>query len=196
MLGDQIRELREARCWSQTHLAEAAALNVRTVQRIEAGDCCSFETMMSLAAALDIDVAVLDQGNCRTSPATGPFRLRVAAACVTPLLLFLVVNLLRSSLHVGAPYDAFAMLGEKVMSFRTFNLVSPVVFIGGGLSALAISTSGFVSVRRKVAGSTISITAVGFTPNWAAVTLFLVSSCSLALLLGYAALEQLLTMVR
>lgn len=196
MLGDQIRELREARCWSQAHLAEAAALNVRTVQRIEAGEPCSYETMMSLAAVLDIDVGVLEQGNSRTSEAVGSFRLAVAAACLAPLLLFVVVNLARSGLDVAAPYEAFATLGQKVMSFTTFNMISPVVFIGGGLAALAISISGFVTVRRKQDGGTLSITAVELISNWPAMCLFLVALCCLAVLLGYAALEQLLTMVR
>lgn len=195
MLGDQIRELREARCWSQAHLAEAAALNVRTVQRIEAGEPCSYETMMSLAAALDIDVGVLEQENSSAREAGGPFPLRLAAVCLAPLLLFVAVNLLRSGLHVRAPYDAFATFGQEIMSFRTFNLISPVIFIGGGLAALVISISGFVSVRRKLDGSTLSITAVELTCNWAALSLFLVALCSMAALLGYAALEQLLTIL-
>src|SRR5689334_21531266 len=107
MLGDQIRALREARCWSQGHLADAAALNVRTVQRIEAGEACSYETLMSPAAALDVNVAILKQGNCRSTACTRPYRLPFAAVCLTPVLLFVVLNLLRSELHVSAPYAAF-----------------------------------------------------------------------------------------
>jgi transcriptional regulator with XRE-family HTH domain len=187
--------MREARCWSQSHLADAAALNVRTVQRIERGEPCSYETIMSLAAALDVDVAVLD-GNGRPRAATGRLRLGLAVACLAPLLFFVMLNLLRSGLHVPAPYNVFATVGEKVMSFRTFNLISPVLFIGGGLASLLISTSAFVGIRRKKDGSTISITALELTPSWSAVTLFLLALCCLALLLGYVASEQLLTMLR
>ena len=59
MTGDQVKALREAKCWSQAHLAEAAGLNIRTVQRIEAGEPCAPETMLSLAAALDVEISKL-----------------------------------------------------------------------------------------------------------------------------------------
>ena len=112
------------------------------------------------------------------------------------MLLFVVLNLVRSELHVSAPYAAFARLGTNLMTFRTFNLISPLVFIGGGLAALAISTSAFVRVRRKSDGSTVSITALELRANWTALLLAFVASCCLVILVTYAAVEQLLTGTR
>ena len=51
----KIKQLREARGWSQEHLAEVAGLSARTVQRIEAEGNASPESRMALAAALGVD---------------------------------------------------------------------------------------------------------------------------------------------
>lgn len=80
MSGETLRKLREAKSWSQAHLAQAAGLNVRTVQRIEAGEPCSYESMLSLAAALGTDVASLNWSrvprernvHCRQAAALSP----------------------------------------------------------------------------------------------------------------------------
>ena len=63
MLGDRVKEMRERKAWSQGHLADAAGLNIRTVQRIEGGEPSSKETMLSLAAALGVDVSELELEN-------------------------------------------------------------------------------------------------------------------------------------
>ena len=76
MSGDRVRELREVRCWSEAHLADATRLNVRTVQRIEAGEPCSYETMMGLAAALGVDVATLETSRGRKATAAVRLRLK------------------------------------------------------------------------------------------------------------------------
>lgn len=55
----KIRQLREARGWSQEHLAEVAGLSARTVQRIEAEGNASPESRMALAAALGVEAADL-----------------------------------------------------------------------------------------------------------------------------------------
>lgn len=57
--GAKIRRWREERCWSQEHLADAAGIGLRTVQRIENGDKASRESVMALAAAFDVDVIAL-----------------------------------------------------------------------------------------------------------------------------------------
>jgi DNA-binding XRE family transcriptional regulator len=55
----KIRQLREARGWSQEHLAEVAGLSARTVQRIEAEGNVAPESRMALAAALGVEAAAL-----------------------------------------------------------------------------------------------------------------------------------------
>lgn len=57
--GGRVRALREAKSWSQEHLADAAGVSVRTVQRVEADGVGSAETRLALAAALEVPVQTL-----------------------------------------------------------------------------------------------------------------------------------------
>ena len=57
--GAKIKRWREERCWSQEHLADAAGVSLRTVQRIENGDGASRDSVMALAAAYNVDVIAL-----------------------------------------------------------------------------------------------------------------------------------------
>jgi DNA-binding XRE family transcriptional regulator len=57
--GDMVRALREEKSWSQEHLADAAGLSVRTVQRVESDAIGSAETRLALAAALSVPVSSL-----------------------------------------------------------------------------------------------------------------------------------------
>ena len=52
--GRRIRQLREARGWSQEHLASICGLSPRTVQRLEAEGNASLESRMAVAAALAV----------------------------------------------------------------------------------------------------------------------------------------------
>ncbi|NER06762.1 MAG: helix-turn-helix domain-containing protein [Okeania sp. SIO3C4] len=52
-----IKSWREDRCWSQEHLAEAAGLSLRTIQRLENGESVSRETVLGLAAAFGVDAS-------------------------------------------------------------------------------------------------------------------------------------------
>lgn len=55
----RIKETREAKQWTQLHLAEAAGISTRTVQRIENGETPSKESLLSLAAAFDVEIETL-----------------------------------------------------------------------------------------------------------------------------------------
>lgn len=57
--ADMVRALREEKSWSQEHLADAAGLSVRTVQRVESEGIGSAETRLALAAALGVPVSSL-----------------------------------------------------------------------------------------------------------------------------------------
>lgn len=57
---ERVRELRERKGWSQEILAEAAGLGVRTIQRIESQGGASKESVLCIAAALDVAVRELE----------------------------------------------------------------------------------------------------------------------------------------
>ena len=57
--ADFIRLEREKRAWSQEHLAAAAGIGARTIQRIEATGIASYESVRAISAALEIPVGRL-----------------------------------------------------------------------------------------------------------------------------------------
>ena len=58
-----VQALRVDRGWSQEHLAGAAGVSVRTIQRIESGAPASLESLQALAAAFDTEVTHLLDGS-------------------------------------------------------------------------------------------------------------------------------------
>ena len=54
-----VKRLREAKSWSQEHLATVAGVSHRTVQRVESDGTASLETRMALASAWDVSAADL-----------------------------------------------------------------------------------------------------------------------------------------
>jgi XRE family transcriptional regulator, regulator of sulfur utilization len=58
-----VRKLRLQRGWTQDQLAEFAGLSVRSVQRLERGAPPSLETLKSLAAVFEVDIATLKNGD-------------------------------------------------------------------------------------------------------------------------------------
>jgi transcriptional regulator with XRE-family HTH domain len=65
-----IRKLRLQRGWTQDQLAEFAGLSVRSVQRIERGARPSLESLKSLAAVFEVDIATLTAGDKPMIPDT------------------------------------------------------------------------------------------------------------------------------
>ncbi len=58
-----LKQLRLSRLLSQEQLAQMSGLSARTIQRIESGHKPSLESLKSLASALQVDVATLNQEN-------------------------------------------------------------------------------------------------------------------------------------
>jgi transcriptional regulator with XRE-family HTH domain len=56
MNGTRVADLRRGRGWTQDRLAEASGVTVRTVQRLEAGNDASLETLSLVAKALEVPV--------------------------------------------------------------------------------------------------------------------------------------------
>jgi transcriptional regulator with XRE-family HTH domain len=194
MLADRLKAMREAKSWSQGHLADAARLNIRTVQRIEAGDPASRETLLSLAAALDVRVSELEpDARLWSGPTLSPSRVALGAIFVFPAVLFIVVNLLRS-IGMGGPFDFIARVGGKLMSFEAFNLVSPVIFLGGAAAAIVICAPALIRLRTtRVGRAGVSINAIELRAGRAALVVAAAAILAAGTLLTYAALELLHT---
>jgi transcriptional regulator with XRE-family HTH domain len=58
-IGQRLARLRLARNVTQADLAERAGIGVRTLRRLEAGDPSTLDTFLRVAAALDLEEAIL-----------------------------------------------------------------------------------------------------------------------------------------
>jgi transcriptional regulator with XRE-family HTH domain len=56
-----IKEMRLERHWSQDQLSEMSGLSIRTIQRIESGENAGLESLKSLAAVFEINIADSDK---------------------------------------------------------------------------------------------------------------------------------------
>jgi uncharacterized membrane protein YhaH (DUF805 family)/DNA-binding XRE family transcriptional regulator len=61
--SNRLRQLRAARHWSQEQLAELSGLNLRTIQRLEAGAKVSTESLRALAAVFEVPAESLLLGH-------------------------------------------------------------------------------------------------------------------------------------
>lgn len=64
-----VDRLRRERAWTQEHLATAAGIDVRTYQRMLAGQSMSFETAQAIASALEVKIADLRIDDNMIAPA-------------------------------------------------------------------------------------------------------------------------------
>jgi transcriptional regulator with XRE-family HTH domain len=59
VLAKNVKGIRDIKHWTQQHLADAAGILLRTVQRVERGEGASLETLGALANAFDVSIDVL-----------------------------------------------------------------------------------------------------------------------------------------
>ncbi|WP_404632595.1 DUF805 domain-containing protein [Dyella ginsengisoli] len=64
----RLRELRNARQWSQEQLARLSGLNLRTIQRLESGARISMESLRALAAVFEVPAESLLAGEPNPRP--------------------------------------------------------------------------------------------------------------------------------
>lgn len=57
--AEKVKRWRDERCWSQEHFADVSGVSLRTIQRVENGEACSRDTVMAMAAALNLDSSAL-----------------------------------------------------------------------------------------------------------------------------------------
>ena len=82
-----IRLEREKRAWSQEHLASAAGIGARTIQRIEATGVASYESVRAISAALEIPVSNLRAPPPASRPRFGLFVRWLGGAAALALVL-------------------------------------------------------------------------------------------------------------
>lgn len=204
MIGDRIKELRDRRGWTQTHLADAAEISLRTVQRIEGQHSHSAETLMALAAALDVDARDLTAPSLAAGreqrplwPAVEPRIAGLLAAVLgAPAACFVVVNLLKYGGGVGAPFDVLAAGGSVLGATEVFDRAGPMLMVIAPLLGLALVVAACVRPYGCTEGRSVTLTGVELRWHALAFCAGSIAACSIAALAAYASLEFLTTAVR
>lgn len=153
-----IRHERRARAWSQEHLAEAAGVNLRTVQRVERGSPCSGETIQSLAGALALDSGALAAAAAvrqdhRWLGLSGTKAVWIGAMLCLPGFVFVAVNVAYHELDVGALGPI--MVSQMWETFTAYSL-TPVIVLGGPVLAFILNAPHLVRLKaRKELDATI-----------------------------------------
>lgn len=191
MIGDRIRRLREARAWTQAHLADAAGVSLRTIQRLETVHSSSPETLLALAAALDVDVRTLAEERATPAqPWSGPAPRRAAfwgAALALPCALFVAVNLLKFGLGLAMPYDMLASLGRAAGVTAAFDYASPLLLLGGPAVAILLNLRALVRLRLQGG----AVTALEYRTHFAPIAVILGAGACAAILSAYLVAENL-----
>ena len=102
--GKRIRQLREARGWSQEHLASICGLSPRTVQRLETEGNASLESRMAVAAALEVaaeDLVLTEPANTLHASNAAPGSAGVRTENLVFGLALLVLALLYGGYNIG-----------------------------------------------------------------------------------------------
>ncbi|HEV2817987.1 MAG TPA: helix-turn-helix domain-containing protein [Allosphingosinicella sp.] len=191
MIGDRIRALREARSWTQGHLADAAGISLRTVQRLETLHSCAPETLLALAAALEVDVRSLTEERIApSSPWRGPSPRKAAlwgALLALPCLLFVAANLFKYGLGWAYIYDVMAAAGGQLGMTGAFDAAAPFLLLGGPLLAVLLNLRALV--RPRLHGS--AVVALEYRLSLPALAVLLAAGAGAAILSAYLVSESL-----
>jgi len=126
----KIKRWREERSWSQEHLAAAAGISLRTIQRIENGDGASRESIMALASAFNVDVIALTVNTKIESEEIA----KKEKAATSALRLAFLINL--------ASY-IFGLITFTVISASDgpggYTMLQPALWWGVGLAGLGLT---------------------------------------------------------
>lgn len=113
-----IKELRLKKSWSQEKLADAAAVSLRTIQRVETDGIASLQSRTAIASALEIEPAELDieiasdvENEDREVPAKD---IKVVEAVWStyfkPILRFITLSVL----WIGMVFSAFLIISTLI----------------------------------------------------------------------------------
>lgn len=158
---------RRKRAWSQDHLAKAAGLNLRTVQRVERGSNCSGETMQALAGALDIEMSRLTNRAAgarkrKRVPGLSSSQAKWAGAILClPAVIFVQFNILYYEFSVSA---LAPIMESAAWNAAVGHRLALLLILGGPLVAFLLVVSYLVKICASVHSATMTIS--GLVIRW------------------------------
>ena len=150
--SSRLRELRTSRQWSQEQLAELSGLNLRTIQRLEAGAKVSTESLRALAAVFEVPAETL---------------LLRAAGPSQPALAAMRDGVLRGLEFTGATsrtdFGWFALAVAMLLAFATV--------LAEATGPLPLQIASLLVLVPWVAACTRRLRDAGLSPWWQLISL-------------------------
>ena len=101
--GEKIIAERKVRAWSQQHLADASAVSLRTIQRVENNGAGSLETIKALASCFELDVAKLFEPEIPVKKIHSKSKVAILSSVIIAIfssVLFLVPSSMASDIKI------------------------------------------------------------------------------------------------
>lgn len=201
-LAEKIKKLRMEKAWSQAQLAEVSSLSIRTIQRVELNGKCSYDTLLAIAAAFDIDVKELTalSNNNINSESKFSFHLfglklnfgwlRSRTAFITGIFLllpacyFITASVLKYNFGISFLFNPLEIFYSSPQIIKYFNLISPVIFLFGLTSAIVINILAMFSIKLWRENSVIQ-SEISFSPKALNLSIAIVSVTSFLMIIIY-----------
>ena len=206
-LAEKIKSLRVERSWSQLQLSEASRLSLRTIQRVEKYGKCSPETLLSLSSTFEVEIKELTEliDNYRAdndtinidipgihlrSKRVNPSTAIIAGILLAfPAIYFIVASVLKYNFSFPFLFDPLEVLYASKEIAHAWNLIAPVIFIGGLISAFILNLVATLSISIRKVKRPFKIN-VSFYPNVSNLIVGAVSILSFLIIIGYAITEN------
>jgi transcriptional regulator with XRE-family HTH domain len=182
-LAQFIREKRLNRAWSQAQLADICSVNIRTIQRLEQNGQCAHETLLAVATAFDLNINeltelsrkntlfenIINEQGCSISVFNKEFHFKWLTPQSTfiaglflmfPALFFIFASIARHNFGLDLFYYPFELLLDNSNTRVIFNLLSPLIFLGGLVSAVILNLAEILSLSFYKKNSTFSSTLI------------------------------------
>lgn len=217
-IAHQIKELRKEKSWSQSLLAEASGLSLRTIQRLETNGKAAPETLLAVAGAFDIDVIEFTKNLTQTEESNISKSFFGIHASQSSLLLrfrswfgkklimgqklmaslgllmavipvlFILSNIIKYVFGFESFPNIFDILTFNESVKTLFNDVSPFLFFSGLILASLLNLFPFLDIEISI-GKRNSFRFT-YHGSWVNTVLWMVGITSFGIMLLYALAEN------
>ncbi|WP_085297512.1 helix-turn-helix transcriptional regulator [Cognaticolwellia mytili] len=151
----KIIEERKVRAWSQQHLADASAVSLRTIQRVENNGSGSLETVKALASCFELDVAKLFQPETPLKKSHSKSKIAILSSMITAIfssVLFLVPSSMASDIKIHSD----KVITSTNNDYRVYSN-NVEIFLPNTLSYEVLVDSKWKTATPKIASGSVKI---------------------------------------
>ena len=172
---------RKVRAWSQQHLADASAVSLRTIQRVENNGSGSLETIKALASCFELDVGMLFEPKVEVINKKTKSKTKIVAFCsfVLALLssaLFIVPTSMASNITINAENiktntnEGYSIYSKNVVIFLPKDMPHKVLIDSNWEKNSSTPSSGGIKIYLEHSVISIDKASIITTENGTKIT--------------------------